>query len=93
MGRGKHSWFGSLLADSNVNVHPDGEDQIVWSLDSRRIFSVKSVCEKKLVSIFTDFPAKEIWKSKALRKLVSLLGQLPRARCPRKSCLKKETLI
>ena len=58
----------SLLADSKVNVHPGGEDQIVWSLDSRGIFSVKSVCEKKLVPISTDFPAKEIWKSKAPTK-------------------------
>jgi len=83
----------SLLTDSNVNVHPDVEDQIVWSLDSRGIFSVKSVCEKKLVSISTDFPAKEIWKLKASTKACFLAWQLLRARCPRRSCLKKETLF
>jgi len=67
----------SLLADSNVNVYPDGEDQIVWSLDSRGIFSVKSVCEKKLVSNCLFPPISQLRKSgsqKPLRKLVSLLG-------------------
>ena len=40
----------SLFADLDVNVHPEGEDKIVWSLDSRWIFSVKSLCEKILGS-------------------------------------------
>ena len=34
----------SLLTDLDVDVHPEGEDKIVWSIDSRGIFSVKCRC-------------------------------------------------
>jgi len=83
----------SLLADSNVNVHPDVVDQIVWSLDSRGIFSVKSVCEKKLVSISTDFLAKEIWKSKAPTKACFLAWATSKGEVPTDIMLKKRNFI
>jgi len=79
----------SLLAASNANVHPSVEDQIVWSLDSIGTFSVKSVCEKKLVPISTDFPAKEIWKSKAPSKVCFLAWAASKGKVPTEIMLKR----
>ena len=56
------------LSNFMMGVHPEGEDKIVWSLDSRGIFAVKSLCEKRLGSNCPSFPAKAIWKSKAPTK-------------------------
>ena len=49
-----------LLAELNVDVHPICEDKIIWSLDSRAIFSIRSLCEKRLAHNCPDFSAKEI---------------------------------
>ena len=66
----------SLLADLNVDVHLDGEDKIVWSLDSRWIFYVKNLYGKMLGSNRPNFPTKAIRKSKALMK-VCFLSRFP----------------
>ena len=68
----------SLLTELKVDVHSVGENQIVWSLDSRGIFSVKSVCEKMLVFNSPDFPAKEICKSKAPTNCLLYTSPSPR---------------
>ena len=83
----------SLLAELNVDVHLVGEDKIVWSLDSRGIFSVKNVCEKMLVFNCPDFPAKEIWRSKAPMKACFLAWAASKGKVPTEVMLRKETSI
>jgi len=76
-----------------VDVHPEGENKIVWSLDSRGIFFVKSFCEKMLGSNRPNFPAKAIWKSKAPTKACFLTGAASKGDVPTEVMLKKETSI
>jgi len=83
----------SLLAELKVDIHLVGEDHIVWSLNSRGIFYVKSVCEKMLVFNCLISQLRKSGSQMHLRKLVSLLGRHPKARFPQRSCLKKGTLI
>jgi len=79
----------SLLPDLNVDVHPEGEDKIVWSLDFRGIFSVKSLCEKMLGSNLPNFLAKASWKSKAPMKACFLAWTTSKGKVPTEVALKK----
>jgi len=45
----------SLLVELYVNAHPEGEDKIIWSLNSSGIFAVKSLCERMLGSNHHNF--------------------------------------
>jgi len=55
----------SLLADLDGVVHAEGEDKIIWYLESKGTFFVKSLCKRMLGSNGPYFPAKAILKSKA----------------------------
>ena len=72
---------------------PEGDDMIMWSLNSSGIFSVKSRCERMLGSSHPIFPIKAIWKSKAPTKACFLVWQRPRARSPQRLCLREETSV
>jgi len=72
----------SFLADLEVHVHFEGEDKIIWSLDSKGTFSVKNLRNRLLGSNCPPLPTKVIWKSKAPMKAYFLLGQLLMARFP-----------
>ena len=72
----------SLLAELKVDVHLEGEDKIVWSLDSRGIFSVRSLWGKMLTSNGPYFPAKDIWKSGAPTKACFLAWAASKGKVP-----------
>ena len=80
----------SLLADVKVDVHLELEDKIVWSLDSRGIFSVKSLCVKMLVSNCPYFPVKEIRKSKAPTKACFFAWAASKGKVPTEVMRKKK---
>jgi len=58
----------SFLADLYVVGLPEGDDKIIWSLNSSGIFSVKSLCKRMLGSNHPIFPVKAICKSKTPTK-------------------------
>jgi len=69
----------SLLADLNVHVHSKGEYKVVWSLDSRGICSVKSLCENMLGSNRPNFLAKAILEIESTYEcLFPYLGSIQR---------------
>ena len=58
----------SLLADLDVDIHTEGEDKIIWSIESKGTFSVKSLCKRMIGSSGPYFLTKAIWKSEAPTK-------------------------
>jgi len=78
----------SLLADLNVDVHLEGEDKIVWSLDSSGIFSIKSRCVKIVGSNCPDFLAKAIRKFKGPTKVCFLAWAASKGKVPTEVMLK-----
>jgi len=83
----------SLLADLDVDVHAEGEDKIILSLESKGTFFVKSLCQRMLGSNGVDFPAKAIWKSKAPIKACFLAWEASKGKVPMEVMLKEETSI
>jgi len=83
----------SLLAYLDVDVHPEGEDKILWSLDSRGIFSANSLHEKMLESNRPNFPTKAVLKSRAPTKVCFLAWAVYKGKIPTEAMLKKETSI
>ena len=70
-------------------MHPEVEDKIVWSLDSRGIFSVRSLCGKMLASNGPYFPAKDIWKSRAPTKACCIAWAASKGKVPTEVFLKR----
>ena len=67
---------------------PEGDDEIIWSLNSSGIFSVKSLCERMPGSNHPIFPVKAIWKSKAPTKACFLVWAASKGKVPIESMLK-----
>jgi len=67
--------------------------KIIWSLNSSRIFSVKSLCERMFGPNHPIFPVKAIGSQKRLHKHVFLSRQHPRARFPQRLCLREDTSV
>jgi len=73
-----------------VDVLFEGQDKIIWSLDSKGTLSVKGLCKTLRGSNCPYFLAKESRSLKLLRKVVSSVGLHPKARFLRRSCLVKK---
>jgi len=72
-----------LAVLAGKEVLSQGKDEIVWPLNSKGSFSVKSFCFKQFEALDgCDFAAKSIWKSEALTKVcfvawAATLGKIP----------------
>ena len=73
----------------DVHVHAEGEDKIIWSLESKGTFSVKSRYKRMLGSNDPYFPAKAIWKSKAPMKGCFLTWVASKAKVPTENMHKR----
>jgi len=73
----------SLAALAGKEVLSQGKDEMVWPLNSKRSFSVKSFCSTQFEALDgCDFVAKSIWKSKVPTKVcffawAATLGKIP----------------
>ena len=78
------------LAD--MEVTPQGNDELVWPHDPKKFFNIKSFCNAlhDRSSCF-DFPLIAIWRSKAPSKaFFLLLGQPAKKKFQQRTSLKEE---
>jgi len=65
----------ALLADLYADGLPEGDDKIIWSLNSSRIFSVKSLCERMGLIILSS-RLRQFGSQKRLQKHVFLFERV-----------------
>jgi len=78
-----------LASSLEVDVHAKGENKIIWSLESRGTFSIKSLCKRMLGFKGPYFPTKAIWESKAAMKACFFAWAASKGKVPTEIMLKR----
>jgi len=76
--------------DLGVDVDVEGKYKIIWSLESNRTFSVKSLCKMMLESNGPYFSVNTFGSQKLLQSLFPCLGSCLWRRFQWRSCFKRK---
>ena len=82
----------SLTLLASKQVLSQGNEEIVWQLNSKESFPVENFCSTQLGAYESwDVAAKSIWKSKAPTKVCFFAQAATKGRIPSIKCLKEDT--